>query len=223
MALLNEKNLAAEADAGAVSSASRGHEDERGGAGRTGGAGGEAERDAGGADPRACAARDRTGQDGPSAQCGDGGDHGVPSAVGEPAGSAGEGRGDDARGIQRDRRRGQEAEGTCGAGPAQRPRRAALRGWPINPALRRQTGRKKAQRETIGGPRGNGRSPHFFAASVQSAGGQSRLCASLRPLRGAKNAALTHLPLRSCVTSSYRNNVRNKWGPRTCQSRWNLR
>src|ERR1700736_5329733 len=44
---------------------------------------------------------------------------------------------------------------------------------------------------------------HFFAASVRSAGGQSRLCATLRPLRGAKNAALTHLPLRSCVASSH--------------------
>ena len=161
MALLNEKNLAAEA---AKRARYRVHHvgtklNER--AARAGGAGGEAERDAGGADPRACAARDRTGQDGPSAQCGDGGDHGVPSAVGEPAGSAGEGRGDDARGIQRDRRRGQEAEGTCGAGPAQRPRSAALRGWPSNPALRRQTGRKRAQRERIGGPRGNGRSLIF--------------------------------------------------------------
>ena len=76
--------------------------------------------------PRAGAAGDRTGQDGASAQCGDGGDHGVSATVGEPAGSAGEGRGDDARGVRRDRRRGQEAEGACGAGPAQRPRSAAL-------------------------------------------------------------------------------------------------
>ncbi len=56
--------------------------------------------------------------------------------------------------------------------------------------------------------------PFFPLASVLSAGGQSRLCASLRPLRGAKNAALTNLPLRSCVASSHRKNVRNKWGPR---------
>src|SRR5260370_29694546 len=98
---------------------------------------------------------------GPKGQMGEGGVIRVPCAVGETAGSGGEGRGDVARGIQRDRRRGQEAEGTCGAGPAQRPRSAALRGWPSNPALRRQTGRKRAQRETIGGPRGNGRSPIF--------------------------------------------------------------
>ena len=51
-------------------------------------------------------------------------------------------------------------------------------------------------------------------ATVLSAGGQSRLCASLRPLRGAENAALTNLPLRSSVASSYRKNVRNKLGPR---------
>lgn len=42
-------------------------------------------------------------------QRGDGGDHGVPAAVGQPAGSAGEGAGDNARGLRRDRRRGQEA------------------------------------------------------------------------------------------------------------------
>jgi len=65
-------------------------------------------------------------KDGASTQCGDGGNHGVPAVVGEPAGSAGEGRGNDARGVRRDRGRGQEAEGACGAGPPQRPRSAAL-------------------------------------------------------------------------------------------------
>ena len=68
MALLNEKNLAAEAakraryrvhHVGTKLNETELHELE--------GAGGEAERDAGGADPRASAARDRTGQDGPSA------------------------------------------------------------------------------------------------------------------------------------------------------------
>ena len=44
-----------------------------------------------------------------------------------------------------------------------------------------------------------GLSPIFPLASVLSAGGQSRLCASLRPLRGAKNAVLTNLPLRSVL------------------------
>jgi hypothetical protein len=72
------------------------------------------------------AARDRPRPDGPSTQCGDGGDHGVPAAVGQPSGSAGEGAGDNARGVRRDRGRGQEAEGACGSGPAQRPRSAAL-------------------------------------------------------------------------------------------------
>ena len=78
-------------------------------------------------------------------------------------------------------------------------------------AMRQQADRKKAQREKLGG-HGNGLSPIVPLASVLSAGGQSRLCASLRPLRGAENAALTDLPFRSCVASSYRKNVRNKMG-----------
>jgi len=77
--------------------------------------------------------------------------------------------------------------------------------------MRQQADRKKAQLEELGG-HGKGLSPIFPLASVLSAGGQSRLCASLRPLRGAKNAVLTNLPLRSCVASSYRKNVTNKWG-----------
>ncbi len=77
-------------------------------------------------------------------------------------------------------------------------------------AMRQQADRKKAQREKLGNHE-NRLSPIFPLASVLSAGGESRLCASLRPLRGAKNAALTNLPLRSCVASSHRKNVRNKW------------
>ena len=76
----------------------------------------------------------------------------VPAAIGEPAGSAGKGRGDDGRGVQRDLGRGEEAEGASCAGPAQRPRSAALsRGEPST--LRCDGGRtgKKAQREEIGG------------------------------------------------------------------------
>ena len=57
----------------------------------------------------------------------DGGDHGVPAAVGEPAWSAGKRPGDDVRGVRRNRRLGQEAEGACGSGPAQRPRSAVPR------------------------------------------------------------------------------------------------
>src|SRR5271165_5786631 len=76
--------------------------------------------------------------------------------------------------------------------------------------MRQQADRKKAQREKLGNHE-NRLSPIFPLASLRSAGGQSRLCASLRPLRGAKNAVLTNLPLRSCVASSYRKNVRNKW------------
>ena len=71
--------------------------------------------------------------------------------------------------------------------------------------------RKKAQREGLGVHR-KGRSPIFPLAVILSAVGQSRLCASLRPLRGAKNATLTNLPLRSCVASSYGKNVRNMGG-----------
>ncbi len=77
--------------------------------------------------------------------------------------------------------------------------------------MRQQADRKKAQLAELGS-HGKGLSPIFPLASVLSAGVRSRLCASLRPLRGAKNAALTNLPLRSCVASSYRKNARNKWG-----------
>src|SRR5450631_1468779 len=81
----------------------------------------------------------------------------------------------------------------------------------VYPLVRQQADRKRSQREKLGGQR-NGFSPIFSLASVLGAGGKSRLCASLRPLGGAKNAALTNLPLRSCVASSYRKSVRKKWG-----------
>jgi len=88
---------------------------------------------------------------------------------------------------------------------AAEPRMAGYR------AMRRQANRKIAPWEKRGGHE-NKLSPIFPLASVLSAEGKSRLCASLRPLRGAKNAVLTNLPLRSSVASSYRRNVRNKWG-----------
>ena len=72
---------------------------------------------------------------------------------------------------------------------------------------------KEVQRQELRATE-NGLSSIFPLASVLSARGLSRLCASLRPLRGAKNTVLTDLPLRSCVASSYRKNVRNKWVPR---------
>ncbi len=78
-------------------------------------------------------------------------------------------------------------------------------------AMQQQADRRIAQREKPGG-HGNALSPIFPLASVRSAGSKSRLCASLRPLRGAKNAVLTNLPLRSSVASSYRRNARKKWG-----------
>ena len=81
MALLDEKNLAAEAakrarfrvhHVGTKLNEAELHELEVLAAKR---------RDAGGADPWAVAVRDRTGPDRPSTECGDGGDHGVPAAV----------------------------------------------------------------------------------------------------------------------------------------------
>ena len=88
-------------------------------------------------------------------------------------------------------------------------KRVAEPRWPSTVRCGRRTERKRS---------GKTRRPwervisHFSAVECTERGRQSRLCASLRPLRGAKNAVLTNLPLRSCVASSYRKNVRNKWG-----------
>ena len=50
--------------------------------------------------------------------------------LGEPPWSAAKRPGRDVRGVRRNRRHGQEAEGACGYGPAQRPRSAPLNlGW----------------------------------------------------------------------------------------------
>ena len=106
---------------------------------------------------------------------------------------------------------GQEAEGAGCSGPAQRPRSAALRLGSRVSCDAAAGGQKDSAARKTQRPRERVIS-HFSAASVRIAGGKSRLCASLRPQRGAKNAALTNLPLRSCVASSYRKNVETNEG-----------
>ena len=76
--------------------------------------------------------------------------------------------------------------------------------------LTARTDRKKAQRGKIGG-HGTGDLP-FFRWGVYGAREASQESA-LRSDERAKSAPLTRLPLRSCVASSHRKNVRKKWEP----------